>query len=54
MVVKKIYEEIGITKIFKDYEENSYKTLVAQIKGCIQLPQEVFLKLLAKIYKREL
>jgi len=53
-VVKKVYEEINITKIFKEYEEESYKSLVKAIKGCIQLPQEVFLKLLAKIYKREL
>jgi len=53
-VVKKVYEEINITKIFKDYEEESYRSLVKQIKMCIQLPQDVFLKLLAKIYKREL
>lgn len=53
-IVKKIYGEINIPKIFKDYEDESYRTLTAMIKGCIQLPQEVFLKLLAKIYKREL
>lgn len=53
-IVKKVYEDINIIKVFKDYEEESYKSLVKAIKGCIQLPQEVFLKLLAKIYKREL
>jgi len=53
-VVKKVYEEIGLIKIFKAYEEESYHSLVKAIKECILLPQEVFLKLLKKIYKREL
>jgi len=53
-VVKRIYEEINMKKVFKDYEDESYSVLVKMIKGCIQLPQEMFLKLLAKIYKREL
>jgi farnesyl diphosphate synthase len=53
-VVKKIYEDINMKKIFKDYEDESYSQLVKMIRGCIQLPQEMFLKLLAKIYKREL
>jgi farnesyl diphosphate synthase len=52
--VKKLYNEMNIPKIFKDYEEESYKSLVAQINEVRSLPKEVFLDLLSKIYKRNL
>ena len=52
--IKKLYGELNITKIFKDYEEESYKQLVAQINEVRSLPKEVFMDLLGKIYKRNL
>lgn len=52
--VKKLYNELNIPKIFKDYEEESYKQLVAMINEVRSLPKEVFLDLLGKIYKRNL
>ncbi|KAN0031773.1 hypothetical protein ACTFIV_005640 [Dictyostelium citrinum] len=54
-IVKKIYDEINLKKIFKDYEDTSYNLLMDKIKSnCIYVPQGVFLKLLSKIYKRDL
>ncbi|KAM9989439.1 hypothetical protein ACTFIY_005467 [Dictyostelium cf. discoideum] len=53
-LVKKIYGEIGLKKIFKDYEDESYAFLISKIKSVRIMPQEVFTKLLSKIYKRDL
>ncbi|KAK5582858.1 hypothetical protein RB653_004447 [Dictyostelium firmibasis] len=53
-LVKKIYGEIGLKKIFKDYEDESYAFLTSKIKSVRIMPQEVFIKLLSKIYKRDL
>jgi farnesyl diphosphate synthase len=53
-VVKKIYNEIGIPKIFKQYEEESYESLCKLIKEVRSMPQEVFTDLLSKIYKRNM
>eukprot|EP01132_Coremiostelium_polycephalum_P007443 gene7443-9147_t len=53
-IVKKIYEEIDIKKIFRKYEDESYQSLIQKIKLVRIMPQEVFYKLLSKIYKREL
>ncbi|EFA85849.1 hypothetical protein PPL_01081 [Heterostelium album PN500] len=50
--VKKIYAEIGIERIFKKYEDESHQMLVEKIKNVKIMPQEVFYKLLSKIYKR--
>eukprot|EP00027_Filamoeba_sp_ATCC50430_P001633 CAMPEP_0168555068 /NCGR_PEP_ID=MMETSP0413-20121227/8126_1 /TAXON_ID=136452 /ORGANISM="Filamoeba nolandi, Strain NC-AS-23-1" /LENGTH=383 /DNA_ID=CAMNT_0008585871 /DNA_START=26 /DNA_END=1177 /DNA_ORIENTATION=- len=52
--VKKLYKELNIEKIFKDYEEESYKQLISMINEVRSLPKEVFLDLLGKIYKRNL
>jgi len=53
-IVKRIYNEIGLKSIFQQYEDESYKQLVDKIKRVRILPQEVFVKLLSKIYKRDL
>jgi len=53
-VIKNVYLDIGIPEIFKKYEDASYAELIAKIKRVRIMPQEVFLKLLAKIYKRNL
>lgn len=51
-VVKQIYNDLNISKIFRDYEEESYQTLKESISGIKMVPQLVFLNLLARIYKR--
>ncbi|KAF2073115.1 hypothetical protein CYY_005584 [Polysphondylium violaceum] len=53
-IVKKIYNEIDIRGIFKKYEDESHAILVNKIKSVKIMPQEVFFKLLEKIYKRKL
>jgi len=53
-IVKKIYNEIDIQGIFKKYEDESHAILVNKIKSVKIMPQEVFFKLLEKIYKRKL
>jgi len=53
-VVKRVFNEIDLPSIFRKYEEESYQELLAKIKKVRIIPQEVFLTLLAKIYKRSL
>lgn len=53
-IIKKVYLDIGIPEIFKKYEDDSYVELLSKIKRVRIMPQEVFVKLLAKIYKRGL
>jgi len=52
--VKEIYKQLNIPKIFKDYEDESYSKLIKQIDGVLNMPKEVFLDLLARIYKRSM
>jgi len=53
-IIKQVYLDIGIPEIFKKYEDDSYVELLGKIKKVRIMPQEVFVKLLAKIYKRGL
>eukprot|EP00048_Salpingoeca_helianthica_P015137 m.225226 g.225226 ORF g.225226 m.225226 type:complete len:356 (-) comp16647_c0_seq1:76-1143(-) len=51
--VKHLYAELGLEKIFKDYEEESYKKLTGLIETHAgSLPHAIFLDFAAKIYKR--
>lgn len=50
--VKKIYNDIGMTEIFEDYEEQSYKSIRRMMQDVKELPADVFEFLLMKIYKR--
>lgn len=52
--VKAVYKEINIPKIFREYEDESYNKLVKEIDGVLNMPKEVFLDLLARIYKRSM
>eukprot|EP01114_Cavostelium_apophysatum_P011156 TRINITY_DN2534_c0_g1_i1.p2 TRINITY_DN2534_c0_g1~~TRINITY_DN2534_c0_g1_i1.p2 ORF type:complete len:407 (+),score=118.85 TRINITY_DN2534_c0_g1_i1:54-1223(+) len=52
--VKAVYQEMNIPKIFKQYEEESYAHLTKMIDGVLNMPKEVFLDLLARIYKRNM
>eukprot|EP01111_Echinosteliopsis_oligospora_P017232 TRINITY_DN739_c0_g1_i1.p1 TRINITY_DN739_c0_g1~~TRINITY_DN739_c0_g1_i1.p1 ORF type:complete len:445 (-),score=88.84 TRINITY_DN739_c0_g1_i1:64-1206(-) len=53
-IIKNLYKDVGIEKIFKQYEDESYKMLTDKIKKVRIIPQDVFFKLLSKIYKRSL
>ncbi len=51
-VVKNIYKQIDLPKVFREYEEQSYEniqTLISEVEG---MPTEIFRSLLVKIYKR--
>ncbi|GAM21444.1 hypothetical protein SAMD00019534_046190, partial [Acytostelium subglobosum LB1] len=51
-VVKKIFNDIEIPKIFKQYEDKSFAELTQAIKQSHDLPQAVFTTFLGRIYKR--
>jgi len=53
-IVKKIYADLDMTSIYREYEEQSYKKLCAMIDKVHNMPKQVFLDLLGKIYKRKL
>ena len=52
--VKKVYHELNMEQIYREYEENSYKrisALIDQIDESI-LPKSMFVKFMNRIYKR--
>ncbi|KAK4807557.1 hypothetical protein QYF61_003346 [Mycteria americana] len=52
--VKELYETLGMRAAFQEYEESSYQRLQELIeKHTNRLPQEIFLGLAQKIYKRQ-
>ena len=51
-VVKRLYEEMELPRIFAEYEERSYNEIQALLGGVTEMPREVFDFLLRKIYKR--
>ncbi|NXH09459.1 FPPS synthase, partial [Bucco capensis] len=52
--VKELYESLGMRAAFQEYEESSYQRLQELIqKHSGNLPQEIFLGLAKKIYKRQ-
>ncbi|TFK71150.1 isoprenoid biosynthesis-like protein [Pluteus cervinus] len=58
--VKKVYEEIGLRRIYAEYEERTYKKLNELIEAVPEtgnqgeLKREVFRSFLGKIYKRSM
>ena len=61
--IKALYEEMGIRKLYAEYEENAYKRIISLIEtvpaensaakpGEVKLKREVFKSFLDKIYKR--
>lgn len=52
--VKKVYQDLNMTKIFQDYERESYQKLLKMIAEVRSMQQDVFIDLLNKIYKRKL
>ncbi|NXD86912.1 FPPS synthase, partial [Halcyon senegalensis] len=52
--VKELYETLGMRSVFQEYEESSYRRLQELIrKHATRLPQQIFLGLARKIYKRQ-
>ena len=50
--VKDLYLEMGMEKIFQDYEESSYADIQRELDALTVMPRDVFELLLRKIYKR--
>lgn len=56
--VKEVYEQLGLPKIYSDYEEGVYRSLsekitsIYEVEGANTLKKEVFTIFLNKIYKR--
>jgi farnesyl diphosphate synthase len=51
--VKQLYAELNITKLFQDFEQESFERISAMITNTTAtVPKQVFTDLLAKIYKR--
>ncbi|XP_066466322.1 farnesyl pyrophosphate synthase [Tiliqua scincoides] len=52
--VKRLYNQLDLQAVYKEYEESSYQRLLALIsQHAQQLPSQVFLGLAQKIYKRQ-
>ena len=50
--VKALYKQMGLEAIFRDYEEESFKAINAELDALKGIPRPVFETLLKKIYKR--
>ncbi len=50
--VKQLYQDIDMTRIFEQYEEESYARLQGLLFQVTDMPRDVFDFLLKKIYKR--
>ncbi|KAL0089465.1 farnesyl diphosphate synthase [Phycomyces blakesleeanus] len=53
--VKKVFLDLGIEKIYKDYEEKSHKELsdlISQLDESVGVKKAVFIEFMDKIYKR--
>lgn len=51
-LIKSLYSQLEIPKLYASYEEDSYYQLTNLIKGLDQLPASIFLGFMEKIYKR--
>eukprot|EP00800_Vazella_pourtalesii_P014240 TRINITY_DN3581_c0_g2_i5.p1 TRINITY_DN3581_c0_g2~~TRINITY_DN3581_c0_g2_i5.p1 ORF type:complete len:310 (+),score=14.64 TRINITY_DN3581_c0_g2_i5:105-1034(+) len=52
-MIKEVYVDLGIPKLFKDYETSSYNELCLMIETrCNSLPKQLFFDFLNKIYGR--
>ena len=52
--VKALYRELNLQKLYQDCEEESYKNILELIsQKSANLPKEMFLEFVTKIYKRD-
>ena len=54
-IVKHIYKDLDIERVYHEYEEESYQRISSMIKEIQheKLPQEMFVKFMNRIYKRK-
>lgn len=50
--IKEVYRQLHLDEVFETYESESYSSLTNLIQKQSQLPENVFMLLLKKIYKR--
>ena len=50
--IKEVYRQLHLDEVFETYESDSYNSLTTLIQKQNQLPENVFMLLLKKIYKR--
>ncbi|KAK9837863.1 hypothetical protein WJX74_006667 [Apatococcus lobatus] len=50
--IKEVYRQLRLDEVFQKYESESYHSLTSLIQKQNQLPEDVFMLLLNKIYKR--
>ena len=52
--MKKLYHELNLKQVYKNFEEESYKDIVELIsQKSANLPEGLFLEFVKKIYKRD-
>jgi len=52
--VKDIYRSLQLLKLYSDYEQSSYESLLTMIDECSgTMPREMFCAYAQKIYKRQ-
>ena len=52
--VKDVYRDLQLPKVYADYEQSSYESLLALIDDCCGvMPREMFHAYARKIYKRQ-
>ena len=51
-VIKGIFEDLQLRKAYMEYEEESYKILMAKVDSMTALPGGIGHDLIAKVYKR--
>ena len=52
-IIKDLYNELNLQNVFADYEDKSYERILELIQShSSSLPQEMFLAIVKKIYKR--
>ena len=52
--VKVLYRELNLKKLYEEYEEESYSRILELISlKSANLPKEMFLEFVKKIYKRD-
>ncbi len=54
--VKELYNQLNLQQVYCDYEEQSYKILMASLDSELEgtpLPRELFIEFADRIYKRK-
>ncbi|XP_055679662.1 farnesyl pyrophosphate synthase-like [Lutzomyia longipalpis] len=52
-IVKQLYEDVGLRKVFRTYEDSSYRKIKEDIQQVKGIPQRLYQNLMDKFYKRK-